>query len=41
MIIFVAAAVLAGAVLTKLLPNLKNLHETMTNNIRNISGSGY
>lgn len=41
MIIFVAAAVLAGTVLTQLLPNIKGLHETMTNNIRDISGSGY
>lgn len=41
MIIFVAAAVLAGTVLTQLLPNIKSLHETTINNIKNISGSGY
>lgn len=41
MIIFVASAVMATGVLVKLLPSLKGLHETMTNNIRDISGSGY
>lgn len=41
MLIFVASAVLATTVLVGLMPNLKALHEAMSNNIRDISGSGY
>ena len=41
LLVFLTAAVIAGLVLGKLLPTIKNLHEGMSNNIRDISGSGY
>jgi hypothetical protein len=41
LLVFLTAAVIAGSVLGKLLPTIKNLHEGMSNNIRDISGSGY
>ncbi|QNB45398.1 hypothetical protein BR63_03155 [Thermanaerosceptrum fracticalcis] len=41
LILFAASAVMGGVILSQLMPNLRQLHEGIETNIRDISNSGY